>query len=151
MEQITLSGYCLPPRMKEPACPPFSLHRSERGGAPPPGQRRHGSAGTSRRDGGTEPALEARIVMTRSGNRRAALGFHATDIYSEVGLRLKGAIPKGFIAYGEIIGWAGDAPIQSGFTYRIPACFHLRQGRHCRLKLRYFTGVPVTGAVAPTE
>lgn len=47
--------------------------------------------------------------------------FYSTDIYSEFAERLRGLIPKGYVIYGELVGWAGEAPIQPGFTYGIPA------------------------------
>jgi RNA ligase-like protein len=47
--------------------------------------------------------------------------FYSTDIYSEVGKRLRGLIPKGYVVYGELVGWAGETPIQPGFTYGVPA------------------------------
>ncbi len=47
--------------------------------------------------------------------------FYSTDIYSEVGKRLRGLIPKGYMIFGELVGWVGDTPIQPGFTYGIPA------------------------------
>jgi hypothetical protein len=48
--------------------------------------------------------------------------FYGTDIYSEVGSRLKGLLPKGYVVYGEIVGWVPgtNTPIQKGYTYRIP-------------------------------
>lgn len=45
--------------------------------------------------------------------------FYGTDIYSEVGKRLRGLIPKGYVIYGELVGWAGETPIQPGFTYGV--------------------------------
>lgn len=47
--------------------------------------------------------------------------FYSTDIYSEIGGRLRGLIPKGYMIFGELVGWAGETPIQPGFTYGIPA------------------------------
>ncbi|MFY1686322.1 RNA ligase family protein, partial [Plantactinospora sp. WMMB782] len=48
--------------------------------------------------------------------------FYGTDLYSQIGSQLKGLLPKGFIVYGEVIGWVPDTntPIQKGYTYRIP-------------------------------
>lgn len=47
--------------------------------------------------------------------------FYSTDIYSEFAERLRGLIPKGYVIYGELVGWAGETPIQPGFTYGVPA------------------------------
>ena len=47
--------------------------------------------------------------------------FYSTDIYSEFAERLRGVIPKGYMIFGELVGWAGQTPIQPGFTYGIPA------------------------------
>ncbi|MFY1620078.1 RNA ligase family protein [Micromonospora sp. WMMD736] len=48
--------------------------------------------------------------------------FYGRDIYTEVGSRLKGLLPKGYVVYGEIVGWVPDSdrPIQRDYTYRIP-------------------------------
>lgn len=48
--------------------------------------------------------------------------FYGSDLYSQIGSQLKGLLPKGFIAYGEVIGWVPDTntPIQKNYTYRIP-------------------------------
>ncbi|MFC3504487.1 RNA ligase family protein [Micromonospora krabiensis] len=48
--------------------------------------------------------------------------FYGADLYSQIGSQLKGLLPKGFIVYGEVIGWVPDTdkPIQKGYTYRIP-------------------------------
>lgn len=47
--------------------------------------------------------------------------FYGTDIYSEVGSQLNGLLPKGFVVYGEIVGWVPgtNTPIQKGYTYQI--------------------------------
>lgn len=62
----------------------------------------------------------SRNVVKDPDNPFAVTGFYAEDIYSQVGKRLKGAIPKGYLIYGEIIGWVGTTPIQPGFTYGLP-------------------------------
>lgn len=62
----------------------------------------------------------SRNVVKDPDSPFAATGYYDTDIYSEVGKRLRGSIPKGYLIYGEIVGWAGDNPIQKGFTYGIP-------------------------------
>jgi hypothetical protein len=46
--------------------------------------------------------------------------FYDHDLWSEYGKKLDGLVPEGYIVYGELIGWAGDVPIQKGYTYNIP-------------------------------
>jgi len=47
--------------------------------------------------------------------------YYSTDLWTETGLKLRGSIPKGYILYGEIIGYASaDAPIQKNYTYNLP-------------------------------
>lgn len=46
--------------------------------------------------------------------------FYDTDIWNHHLERVQHIIPKGFIIYGEIIGWVGDSPIQKNYTYQIP-------------------------------
>lgn len=44
--------------------------------------------------------------------------FYDTDIYSIEGKSLVGLLPKGFMVYGELVGWASPGkPIQAGYTY----------------------------------
>lgn len=62
----------------------------------------------------------SRNVVKDPGNPTG--GFYGKDLYSEVGSRLKGLLPKGYVVYGEIVGWVPGTsePIQSGYTYCIP-------------------------------
>lgn len=49
--------------------------------------------------------------------------YYGSDLYARIGARLfKAALPKGFIVYGEIVGWVPETnkPIQKGYTYQIP-------------------------------
>jgi RNA ligase-like protein len=47
--------------------------------------------------------------------------FYGEDLWTEVGKKYDGSIPENFIVYGELIGWAAEnAPIQKGYTYRVP-------------------------------
>lgn len=47
--------------------------------------------------------------------------FYGEDIWSREGAKLNGLVPENFIVYAELIGWTGDdAPIQKGYTYRVP-------------------------------
>lgn len=47
---------------------------------------------------------------------------YSSDLYALVGSRLEGLLPKGWVVYGEVIGWVpGTAePIQTGYTYDLP-------------------------------
>ena len=45
-------------------------------------------------------------------------------MWSETVGALSDIIPPNFVLYGEIIGWVRDAPIQKGYTYRIPRGEH---------------------------
>jgi hypothetical protein len=63
----------------------------------------------------------SRNVIKDPGNPSGP-GFYGADLYAEVGSRLKGLLPKGWVVYGEIIGWVPgtNTPIQKGYTYQIP-------------------------------
>lgn len=43
--------------------------------------------------------------------------FYSTDLWTETGKRFDGMIPEGYILYGEIVGYVGEAPIQKNYTY----------------------------------
>lgn len=46
--------------------------------------------------------------------------FYDTDIYTEVGEKVKDSVPKNYILYGEIIGWVNnEKPIQPNYTYNL--------------------------------
>lgn len=64
----------------------------------------------------------SRNVIKDPGNPFEAGEFYGVDLYSQVGSLLKGLLPKGYVVYGEIVGWVPDTstPIQKGYTYRIP-------------------------------
>lgn len=45
--------------------------------------------------------------------------FYSTDVWGQVAQRFGLNLPKGFIVYGEVVGFTEDgAPIQKGFTYQ---------------------------------
>jgi hypothetical protein len=46
--------------------------------------------------------------------------FYGTDLWSEAGKQLEGNLPRGFLLYGELIGWTGAGQIQKNYTYQIP-------------------------------
>jgi hypothetical protein len=63
----------------------------------------------------------SRNVVKDPDSRFDAGEFYGTDIYTTIGKRLKGLLPKGCVVYGEIVGWAADnTPIQPRYTYQIP-------------------------------
>lgn len=62
----------------------------------------------------------SRKVIKDPGNE--VNGFYERDVWTIVGSKLEGLLPKGYIVYGEIVGWVPEtsSPIQTGYTYRIP-------------------------------
>lgn len=46
--------------------------------------------------------------------------FYETDIWTKAIDHVRGALPEGYIVYGELIGWVGDKPIQPNYTYNAP-------------------------------
>lgn len=50
----------------------------------------------------------------------AQQGFYKKDVWNDTLEEIKHLIPKNWVLYGEIIGWAGNSPIQSGYTYNLP-------------------------------
>ncbi len=63
----------------------------------------------------------SRNVIKDPRNPFLTNAFYGTDIYSQVGANLGGLVPKDYVIYGELVGWVGEAPIQPGFTYGVPA------------------------------
>lgn len=47
-------------------------------------------------------------------------GFYAFDIYNAALGEVKHVIPKDYMLFGEIVGWANQAAIQKHYTYQIP-------------------------------
>ncbi len=44
--------------------------------------------------------------------------FYGDDLYTEEGRKLDGMIPRGYVVYGELIGWVSmTTPIQKNYTY----------------------------------
>lgn len=61
----------------------------------------------------------SRNVVKDPNNPDGTPNFYSNDIYTETGKQLEGLLPKNFMVYGEIVGWASpDTPIQKGYTYR---------------------------------
>jgi hypothetical protein len=46
--------------------------------------------------------------------------FYEYDIWTECLEKNKQVIPKNYIIYGEIIGWAKESPVMKNYTYKIP-------------------------------
>jgi hypothetical protein len=46
--------------------------------------------------------------------------YYSEDIWTKALDHVRGALPEGYIVYGELIGWAGDKPIQPDYTYNVP-------------------------------
>jgi len=56
--------------------------------------------------------------------RDASQSYYKADIYNEALEKVKHVIPKNWILYGELVGWAGDSPIQKNYSYCIPKGEH---------------------------
>lgn len=46
--------------------------------------------------------------------------FYGHDVWEETLNKIKDKIPKNYVIYGEIIGWAGEKEIQKNYTYCLP-------------------------------
>jgi hypothetical protein len=46
--------------------------------------------------------------------------FYSHDIWKETLQHIKDKIPKNYVVYGEIVGWAGQKEIQKNYTYCMP-------------------------------
>ena len=54
-------------------------------------------------------------------NNPTHVHFYDTDIWSINGAALAGLVPKGYLVYGELVGWSPEgAPLQSKYTYDVP-------------------------------
>tara|TARA_B100001245_G_C22885773_1_gene426196 strand:+ start:695 stop:1981 length:1287 start_codon:yes stop_codon:yes gene_type:complete len=59
--------------------------------------------------------------VIKDKNNPTHVHFYDTDIWSTEGEKLVGKIPKGYLVYGELVGWTADgAPLQSKYTYQVP-------------------------------
>lgn len=59
--------------------------------------------------------------VVKDANNPSHVHFYDTDVWSINGAKLMGKVPKGYLVYGELIGWTPDgAPLQSKYTYDIP-------------------------------
>lgn len=63
------------------------------------------------------------------GSRRAIKGennpnqadYYGSNVWVDAGTKLVGKIPKGYLIYGELIGWTAEgAALQSKYTYQVP-------------------------------
>lgn len=60
--------------------------------------------------------------VVKDPNNPSQNHFYKDDIWTHYGKTLEGLVPKGFIVYGELVGWTlSGEPIQKGYTYQIPA------------------------------
>lgn len=50
----------------------------------------------------------------------AQSGYYTHDVWNDNLLKIQHLIPKNWVIYGEIVGWAGQKPIQKNYTYSIP-------------------------------
>jgi hypothetical protein len=50
--------------------------------------------------------------------------FYDTDVYNQTLSKYADLIPKNWIIYGEIIGWAGEKEIQKNYAYSVPKGEH---------------------------
>ena len=56
--------------------------------------------------------------VIKDANNPNQIHFYGTDLWSEWGDLVGDCIPKGFVLYGEIIGWKGiDSPLFKNYTY----------------------------------
>lgn len=47
--------------------------------------------------------------------------WYESDIWTREGLKYKDAVPRGFVVYGELVGWvSAGKPIQANYTYALP-------------------------------
>lgn len=62
----------------------------------------------------------SRRVIKDTVTGREYQHYYESDIWNQWLVKIKDLIPKDYIIYGEIIGWAGESAIQKGYTYQIP-------------------------------
>ena len=76
--------------------------------------------------------LIKKLFNQRSGNN-SSNHYYDLDIWSDAGKQLVGLLPKGFMVFGELIGWTSTlAPIQKHYTYQVPeGLAHLYVYRVC--------------------
>lgn len=69
--------------------------------------------------------IQTKEYNTIAGTRRVIKdkishdSFYKHDVWLDHLSKIKHLIPKNWILYGEIIGWAGNSPIQTGYTYNL--------------------------------
>lgn len=51
-------------------------------------------------------------------------GYYKEDVYNQALDKVAALIPKSWVLYGELIGWAGEKPIQPKYTYNVPIGEH---------------------------
>lgn len=65
------------------------------------------------------PLFGSRKVIKDPSNPDQA-HYYDFDLWSSFGMTVADRIPKNVVVYGELIGWAGDGPIQQNYTYDVP-------------------------------
>jgi hypothetical protein len=59
--------------------------------------------------------------VVKDKNNPTHVHFYDTDIWSTEGEKLTGLVPKGYLVYGELVGWTPEgAALQSKYTYDVP-------------------------------
>jgi hypothetical protein len=59
--------------------------------------------------------------VTKDANNPTHVHFYDADVWSIYGAKLTGLVPKGYLVYGELVGWTPEgAPLQSKYTYDVP-------------------------------
>ena len=69
-----------------------------------------------------EPIAGSRRVVKLIDNEQSS--YYSTDIYNQALQKIAHIIPKMWVIYGELVGWAGDKEIQKNYAYNVP------QGEH---------------------
>lgn len=64
------------------------------------------------------PIAGSRRVIKLKDNEQSS--YYDEDIYNLALNQIAQLIPKSWVIYGELIGWAGEKPIQKNYTYNVP-------------------------------
>lgn len=64
------------------------------------------------------PIAGSRRVLKLKDNDTQS--YYEEDIYNKALSSITHIIPKSWVIYGELIGWAGEKPIQPKYTYNVP-------------------------------
>lgn len=69
---------------------------------------------------GSRKVIKSVVRASATTTNENASHFYATDLWSQEGQKYADLIPEGVVVFGELIGWAGESPIQAGYTYNVP-------------------------------